>query len=254
MTPEAVDRIGVAAGEDSMVVDNGTLAREFPGLSTALVTDACLRLGLSIRMAPFGIRPVVAGDLVAGRALPVRHRGSVDVFLEALDQAEPGDVLVIDNGGRTDEGCIGDLTVLEARAFGVRGVVLWGTHRDSLELARLGIPVFSYGARPAGPRRLDPGQPDDLISARFGDGLVTRDDVVLGDADGVVFVPRTRTMELIETARAIATRERAQAELVNQGTTLHQQLRFEEYLERRAAYPSYTFRQHLRRLGGAIEE
>ena len=46
--------------------------------------------------------------------MPARHYGSVDVFLEALSSAGPGDVLVIDNGGRTDEACIGDLVALEA--------------------------------------------------------------------------------------------------------------------------------------------
>jgi len=45
---------------------------------------------------------------IAGRVLPVRHYGSVDVFLEAMGMAQPGDILVIDKGGRMDEGCIGD--------------------------------------------------------------------------------------------------------------------------------------------------
>jgi 4-hydroxy-4-methyl-2-oxoglutarate aldolase len=51
--------------------------------------------------------------------LPVRHYGSVDIFLEAIGAAEPGDILVIDNGGRMDEACIGDLAVLEVQAFGL---------------------------------------------------------------------------------------------------------------------------------------
>src|SRR5206468_12718622 len=92
------------------------VSTSFADLSTPLVADACIRCGVPLRAAPPGISPVVRGARVAGRALPVRHYGSVDVFLEALAGAERGSVLVVDNGGRGDEACIGDLTVLEAQA------------------------------------------------------------------------------------------------------------------------------------------
>ena len=63
-----------------------------------------------------------------------------------------GDVLVIDNGGRSDEACVGDLAVLEAEAAGVAALVVWGLHRDTPELAAIGLPVFSYGKDMAGRR------------------------------------------------------------------------------------------------------
>src|SRR3984885_7251518 len=91
----------------------------FAGLSTPLVADACVRCGVPLRAAPAGIRGVTAGQRVAGRVLPARHYGSVDVFLEALGRAGAGDVLVIDNGGRTDEGRVGGLAGLGGR--GARG-------------------------------------------------------------------------------------------------------------------------------------
>ena len=103
----------------------------FADLSTPLVADACLRCGVPLRAAHPGIRAVVGGQRIAGRVLPARHYGSVDVFLEALGQAESGDVLVVDNGGRSDEACVGDLAVLEAEAAGVAGLVVWGLHRDT---------------------------------------------------------------------------------------------------------------------------
>ncbi|KJY35329.1 dimethylmenaquinone methyltransferase, partial [Streptomyces sp. NRRL S-495] len=77
--------------------------KRFAELSTPLVADACMRAGVGLRVAPAGVVGVVPGGRVAGRVLPVRHYGSVDVFLEAYGAAGPGDVLVIDNGGRTDE-------------------------------------------------------------------------------------------------------------------------------------------------------
>lgn len=230
------------------------MIKAFAELSTPLVADACLRQGVPIRAAPSGIRPVVAGHRLAGRALPVRHYGSVDVFLEVLGRARPGDVLVIDNGGRTDEACIGDLAVLEARAAGVAGVAVWGLHRDTADLAAIGVPVFSYGSYPPGPVRLDEREPAALETARFGPHLVSSDDVVFADDDGVVFVAADEVSLVLTAAQRIWRTERAQAGRIQAGETLREQTAFADYEARRATDPSYTFRRHLRRIGGAIEE
>jgi 4-hydroxy-4-methyl-2-oxoglutarate aldolase len=226
----------------------------FADLSTPLIADACLRCGVPLRAAPPGIRPVVTGQRIAGRVLPARHYGSVDVFLEAYSTAEPGDILLVDNGGRTDEACAGDLTVLEARSAGVEGLVVWGLHRDTAELAEIGVPVFSYGAYPAGPVRLDDREPDALRTARFGPHLLTADDLVFGDDDGVVFVGAEHAEQVLTTATRIWLTEREQARRITAGETLRKQTAFDDFLARRAADPSYSFRQHLRRVGGAIEE
>jgi 4-hydroxy-4-methyl-2-oxoglutarate aldolase len=226
----------------------------FAELSTPLVADACIRCAVPLRAAPPGIAPVVAGSRIAGRALPARHYGSVDVFLEAFGRAEQGDVLVIDNGGRTDEACVGDLAVLEAEAAGVTALVVWGLHRDTQELAEIGMPVFSYGSYAPGPVRLDEQEPEALAVARFGPHLVSADDVVFGDDDGVMFVRADRVEEVLATAREIWQIERVQAGRIRAGETLRRQTAFDDYVARRAADSSYTFRRHLRRIGGAIEE
>ena len=206
---------------------------------------------MPLRVAPPGIGAVSPGRQIAGRARPARHYGSADVFLEAFGSAGYGDVLVVDNGGRADEACVGDLVVLEAQAAGLSGAAVRGLHRDTPELTRIGLPVFSYGRCPAGPVRLDEQEP---ASARFGSFLVTGADIVLGDGDGVVFLASGQAAEVLAAARQIAQAERDQARKIQAGQTLREQTAFGEYLARRAAEPSYTFRRHLRQIGGAIEE
>ena len=230
------------------------LAVAFRSLSTPLIADACLRAGLPVNSAPPGIAPVVPGMCAAGRVLPARHYGSVDVFLEAMETAEPGDVLVVDNEGRTDEACIGDLTVHEARSAGLGGMLVWGLHRDTAELREIEFPVFTYGACPTGPQRLDPSTSEALVTARFGSFLLGREHAVFADDDGVVFAPWERLDELLGIAKEIGRVERAQAAEVASGNTLRDQLRFRGYLERREREAGFTFRQHLREIGGAIEE
>jgi 4-hydroxy-4-methyl-2-oxoglutarate aldolase len=236
-----------------MDMNNQKLHESFSELSTSLIADACLRLSIPLQCAPPGIHPVITGSRIAGRVLPVRHYGSVDIFLEAMGAVNQGDVLVIDNGGREDEGCIGDLTALEANACGLAAMMVWGCHRDTEELIRIGFPVFSYGACPLGPQRMDEREPGSLETARFGDFEVGKQDVVFADEDGVLFTPGQRVEEILSAAYAIWQTERAQADALADGKKLREQLKFDAYLQKRATDPGYTFREHLREIGGAIE-
>ncbi len=234
-------------------MDNKSLKNAFATLSTPLITDACMRLGVFMRVAPIGIKPLVPGWRMAGRVLPVRHSGSVDIFLEVMADAAPGDILTIDNAARRHEGCIGDLTILEAREMGLGGIAVWGFHRDTSQLIQIGFPVFSYGAFPVGPKRAYPRGSDALTTARFGDFKITADDVVFADDDGVVFALLQDVEDILSLAGKIAKIEQHQAENLKNGKTLSEQFKFDEYLKKRSKKPAYSFREHLQNIGAAIE-
>ena len=235
-------------------MDHQELRRRFATLTTPHLADACIRARIPVRCAPALLRAVVPGSRLAGRVSPARHVGSVDIFLEALEGAAPGDVLVVDNGGRFDEACVGDLVVLEAQAAGLEGIVIWGLHRDTPDIQAIGLPVFSLGAIPTGPQRLDVRPQDALESATVGDWTVGREDLVLADDDGLLFVPATRTGVIFTLAETIRDTERGQAERIRAGVSLRSQVQFDAYLAQRHQAPSRSFRDHLRAVGGAIEE
>lgn len=229
------------------------MRRRLNDLTTAHLADACLRAGKEVRPGPLRLAPIHPAMRTRGPALPVRHYGSVDVFLEAIDEARPSAVLVIDNGGRKDEACIGDLIAIEAQAAGLDGIVVWGLHRDTAELIEVGLPVFSLGAIPSGPLRLDPREDDPFSTARVGEVTVSRDDWVIADSDGAIFVAGDDLETLLDVAEGIRNAERRQASEVRAGRTLRDQLLFSDYKRKAAEDPSYTLRQHLLEIGGAIE-
>jgi regulator of RNase E activity RraA len=83
---------------------------------------------------------------------------------------------------------------------------------------------------------------------------VTPDDVVFADDDGVVFIAQEHVDDVLAAAQSISEVERDQARRIGAGETLRDQTRFAEYLAERERDPAYTFRRHLRQIGGAIEE
>lgn len=225
----------------------------FDDLTTPHLADACLRIGVEVRCGPPRLAPVAPSMRMAGPVQPVRHNGSVDGFFEAMERAVPGAVLVIDDQARRDRACIGDLTALEARLAGLGGMVVNGSHRDTVELLEIGLPVFSLGPCPTGPLGVEPRPADPFGAVTIGDWTVTGRDFVVGDADGILFLPADQLDRITTAAIEIRDRERRQARSARDGTNLRTQFQFTEYLRRRAEQPGYSFRDHLATIGAAIE-
>lgn len=220
--------------------------------STAATCDACVSVELPFGVAPAGLASSTPVR-ISGPARPVRHRGSVDDLLEAIGSASPGDVLVVDNGGRLDEGCLGDLIALEGKLAGLGGIVLWGAHRDRVRVTELEFPVFSYATCPAGPiedprRKREPKEP-----VRFGAHVIDQQTATVVDEDGAVFFPRTGEDAVYARAREIEAAEADQTKLALAGTSLRRQLHFAEYLRRSAADPDYSLNVHVRSIGVRFE-
>jgi 4-hydroxy-4-methyl-2-oxoglutarate aldolase len=236
-----------------VLVKTSTLTDQ--AVATAQIADACMRLSVPFRIAPAGIRPVAPVEgLICGPVVPVRHYGSVDIFLEALEALPAGGIMVIDNGGRVDEACIGDLVVLEVKNAGLQAMVVWGLHRDTSGLLAIGLPVLSCGAFPAGPSRLDARQSAALVSARLGGFEVTRGDTAFVDQDGAVFIESEHVDAVVAAAKTIREREIQQTKAAIEGLSLREQFQFQKYLKQRDAVESYTFRQHISAISKSIEE
>lgn len=227
---------------------DAALRERMQSLTTAHLADACRRMGAEVRCAPFDVQGLSNTVRCMGPVRPARHSGSVDVFLEAIDQSAPGDVLLIDNGGRRDEACIGDLIALEAKLAGIAGIVIWGLHRDTAELLEIGLPVFSMGSLPAASVRALPRLADATASATIGAWIAGPDDIVMADGDGVVLIPAARSADIIEAAERIRSAEHNRIERLRGGVSLRKQLRFDEFRDRLGDDPALNFREHLQTL------
>lgn len=189
-----------------------TLLTQLEALGTATVSDALDACGLP--PGEGGLRPMWGAPTLAGFAVTVTLEpltgapGGPHVLTGAVAAAGPDEVVVVDNGGRTDVSSWGGILSAGAVARAVRGVITDGACRDVAQARELGFPVFARAAVPATARgRLQQRSTGEPI--RLGAVPVRAGDVVLADEDGVVAIPRERVGEVLAQARRLAEREAA---------------------------------------------
>jgi 4-hydroxy-4-methyl-2-oxoglutarate aldolase len=164
------------------------------GLSTATVHEA----GGKIGVMPSAIKPIHTHFRVCGPALTVHCPPGDNLWLHyAIDGAQPGDVIVAHCSGKFDHGYWGEVMSTAARARGLGGLVLDGCVRDHDLLAEVGFPVFARGLCIRGTSKDREATGSINASTQFEDLIVVPGDLVIGDADGVVVVPRDRADEVV---------------------------------------------------------
>jgi 4-hydroxy-4-methyl-2-oxoglutarate aldolase len=165
------------------------------------------------------IKPVKQGTRCVGQARTVlamvADSSTVHVACSLL---EPGDVLVMNVGGYIDRACWGGIATRTAMRRGARGMVTDGATRDVEEIRELGFPVYCAAAVPSGPHKGHGGIIDDTIA--FNDATVSPGDIVVGDDDGLSFIPLGRAAEVLSAARAQLAKEASWIEMIENGGSM----------------------------------
>ena len=165
-----------------------------------------------------GIHPLDRHMQLAGRALTVACAAGDNLTIhKAVVLAQPGDVLVINCGGYLNAGVFGEMLALSCMAKGIAGVVIDGSCRDVNDLIDLGFPTFVRGVNPRGTIK-------DTCGAVGGEVLcggvtVRTGDIVVGDCDGVVVIPREEADTILDKALAKKKREDEMRPLLRAGGT-----------------------------------
>ena len=192
-------------------------------LDTCAVSDGMDRLGLT--GATYGVRPMWPCPKIVGRAVtmkikpvgldkPKQHLGTLPV-----EAAQPGDVIVVDNGGRPDQSCWGGLLALAAKTKGISGVVIDGACRDVDESRDVGFPVYARAALPmtARGRVMQESYNQEI---EFAGVQVHPGDLVIADGSGVVIIPQTKEEEVVREAEVVAATEARMAEGIRRGMSV----------------------------------
>ncbi len=225
--------------------------------STATLTSILARRGLRNTFLT-GVRPLVPGTRLVGQAFTLRyiparedldHTGTVDNLTDpqrvAVESIGPGDVLVIDARGDVRAGTLGAILATRMRCRGAAGVVTDGAFRDSPAIAASGLPAYARAAHAAANKTVH--HPADLqVPIACAGVAVYPGDILVGDDEGVVVIPRHLAAEVaaeaVEQERLeefIMEKVRAGASIVGvypPGEAVLAEYR--EWLQRRGAQPT----------------
>lgn len=194
-----------------------TIRANFARVSAATVAAALVlpaatlhEAGGRIGVMPSAIKPVASSFRVCGPAVTVNSPGGDNLWLHrALYVAQPGDVLVVHVSDAHDFGYWGEIMSAAGRARHLGGLVIDGCVRDGAVLADFGFPVFARGLCIRGTGKDFGARGWINHPVLFGDLTVKAGDLVVGDTDGVVVVPRLRAEEVVAAATAREAKEAA---------------------------------------------
>lgn len=179
------------------------LVQKFRTVPSAHAADCMGRLSGAIGLKAYHGDPTLT---LCGMAITVRVRPGDNLLIhKAMLMAQPGDVIVIDGAGDLTQALVGGLMRTTAIARQLGGFVINGAIRDLNEWAEGGTAIYALGHTPRGPSKTGPGEVNVPICCA---GMsVQPGDLILGDADGVVSIPRQRLPALLDEAHQHAARE-----------------------------------------------
>lgn len=188
--------------------------KEFAGLPTGNICDSNGLLGAM----DASIQALDRHMTVVGRAFPVLCPPGDNLTIhKAIVEAQPGDVLVVDYGGFMKAGCFGELMATACRVRGIAGIVIDGTCRDKNELIEMNFPTFVKGTCPNGTVKECCGKTNIPVSC--GGMAVEPGDIIVGDCDGVVVVPKDKAEEVLEKSKLKHAKEEQIRQKLLQGIT-----------------------------------
>lgn len=198
-------------------------------VTTGNVCDAMNRFGAM----DYQIKPVDPDMKFVGTAITVKNRPCDNLLLyKALDIAKPGDVIVIGNYNYTTNAVLGDLTSLIAREKKLAGIVTDGLGRDTKGIKEVGLPVFLRGSTPSSPYKDGPGEVN--VPIVCGGVVVNPGDIIFGDVDGVVVVPKKNVDQVVSKATEIALNEEVKVKDIKAGNFIpdwvEKKLKEEKYM------------------------
>ena len=187
------------------------LRDRFEKLSSTNLSDAMDALGM--RGFTFGIRPMQASwRKIVGPAVTMRMTAAgqtpqkTHLGMNAIAAAKPGDVIVIDNGGRMDSSCWGGILANAAKTKGVSATVIDGCCRDLDDCIDADYPVYARGTVICTARgRVIEESTNQMIQC--GGVQVRPGDIILGDSSGIVCIPQEKMMEILEKAEQLWQKE-----------------------------------------------
>ncbi len=182
------------------------------GFGTATLHEAMGRTGL---MNPY-LRPIYDTVKACGTAITVScHPGDNLMIHAAIEVCQPGDILVVTVTSESTDGMFGELLGVSARAHGVQGLIIDAGVRDTSELTEMKFPVWSKAISAKGTVKATAGAVN--VPVVCGGAIVNPGDVVVGDRDGVVVVPKADAAKVAKAAQERTERENLTRERLAKG-------------------------------------
>lgn len=190
----------------------------------------------SVRVLDSGIRPINPFRQMIGRARPVRCRDDFLPVVQALRNAQPAEVLVVDAGG-SKLAMAGELFASEARRKGLAGIVIDGACRDTSKLLTIALPIYARSISPMAGKVEQVAEM--TASVNCGGVTVNAGDWLVGDRDGIVVLSEDEGEKLLDRAEAIQAAEAVVLERIERGDSLFDMLNLDEHVDaRRRGEPS----------------